>query len=47
MNLRIGGPNFHNSAATKKKRAPRETAEAAMNTTGSRPATPLAMVMTL
>ena len=30
MNVRIGGPKCHNSAATKKKRAPRETAEAAL-----------------
>jgi hypothetical protein len=47
MNRRMGSPKRESRAASRKKRLPRETAEPKAKTRGSRPATPLAMAITL
>ena len=47
MKPRIGGPKYHNRAASRKKRAPREITEAIIKTAKFRSMTPEVMVMTL
>ncbi len=47
MKARIGGPNFQSSAATRKNRAARASAEATQKIRKSSPVSPERMVMTL
>ena len=47
MKSRIGSPNQYRRAATRKKRAPRVTIEAAMKTQKLKAAAPLAIVTSL
>ena len=47
MKVRIGSPNFHSKAATRKKRTPRVTMDAHTNVNRSKWAAPEAMVTSL